>query len=41
VNANAARAAFDDMAEKWGAKYLAIVRLWDNALEEPIPFLAH
>jgi len=37
VNANAARAAFDDMAEKWGARYPAIVKLWDNAWEEFIP----
>jgi len=39
VNANAARAAFDDMAEKWGARYPAIVKLWENAWEEFIPFL--
>ncbi len=39
VNANAARAAFDDMAEKWGTRYPAIVKLWDNAWEEFIPFL--
>jgi len=39
ANADAARAAFDDMAEKWGARYPAIVKLWDNAWEEFIPFL--
>ena len=39
VNAAAARAAFDELAEKWGARYPAIVRLWDNAWEEFIPFL--
>jgi transposase-like protein len=39
VNATAARAAFDDLAEKWGTRYPAIVRLWDNAWEEFIPFL--
>ena len=39
VNAAAARAAFDDLAEKWGKKYGAIIRLWDNAWEEFIPFL--
>src|SRR5580765_2065637 len=31
VNATAARAAFDEMAERWGQRYPAIVRLWDNA----------
>jgi len=39
VNATAARAAFDDLVEKWGARYPAIVRLWDNAWQEFIPFL--
>jgi transposase-like protein len=39
VNAAAARAAFDELAEKWGARYPAIIRLWDNAWEEFIPFL--
>jgi putative transposase len=39
VNATAARAAFDDLAEKWGTRYPAIVRLWNNAWEEFIPFL--
>jgi transposase-like protein len=39
VNAAAARAAFNELAEKWGARYPAIVRLWDNAWEEFIPFL--
>ena len=38
-NPTAARAAFDDMAERWGTRYPAIVRLWDNAWEEFIPFL--
>jgi transposase-like protein len=41
VNATAARAAFDDLAEKWGARYPAIIRLWDNAWEEFIPFLEY
>ncbi|MFH9778755.1 IS256 family transposase [Streptomyces luteogriseus] len=35
----AARAAFDDLAENWGKRYPAIIRLWDNAWEEFIPFL--
>jgi transposase-like protein len=39
VNATAARAAFDELNEKWGKRYAAIVRLWDNAWEEFIPFL--
>jgi putative transposase len=39
VNATAARAAFDELAETWGQRYPAIVRLWDNAWNEFIPFL--
>src|SRR2546423_344144 len=39
VNAAAARAAFDELAEKWSARYPAVVRLWDNAWQEFIPFL--
>ncbi len=39
VNATAARAAFDDLAEKWAARYPAVIRLWDNAWAEFIPFL--
>jgi transposase-like protein len=39
VNATAARTAFDELAEKWGARYPAVVRLWDNAWAEFIPFL--
>ena len=39
VNATAARAAFDDLADKWGQRYPAVVRLWDNAWAEFIPFL--
>jgi transposase-like protein len=39
VNATAARAAFDDLAEKWGKRYPAVIRLWGNAWEEFIPFL--
>jgi putative transposase len=41
VNATAARVAFDELAEKWGARYPAVVRLWDNAWEEFIPFLEY
>ncbi|MBQ0905617.1 IS256 family transposase [Micromonospora sp. U21] len=39
VNATTARAAFDDLAEKWGGRYPAVIRLWDNAWAEFIPFL--
>jgi putative transposase len=39
VNAAAARAALDDLADKWGQRYGAIIRLWENAWEEFIPFL--
>ena len=39
VNATAARAAFDDLAETWGERYPAIVRLWDQAWTEFVPFL--
>jgi putative transposase len=39
INATAARAAFDELAEKWGQRYPAVIRLWDNAWAEFIPFL--
>lgn len=39
VNADAARAALEELSEKWGNKYAAIIRLWNNAWEEFIPFL--
>ena len=39
VNATAARTAFDELAETWGQRYPAIVRLWDNTWNEFIPFL--
>ena len=39
VNADAARAALDDLAEKWAQRYPAIIRLWNNAWEQFIPFL--
>jgi len=39
VNAEAARAALEELTEKWGPKYGAIIRLWNNAWEEFIPFL--
>jgi putative transposase len=37
--AAAARAAFEDMQDRWGAKYPAVIRLWSSAWEEFIPFL--
>ena len=36
---DAARDAFESLKEKWGARYPAIIRLWENAWEEFIPFL--
>jgi putative transposase len=39
VNADAALAALDDLDEKWGTKYRAMIRLWRNAWNEFIPFL--
>jgi putative transposase len=39
VNAEAARAAFEEFAAKWGGRYPAVIRLWNNAWEEFIPFL--
>jgi transposase-like protein len=39
VNATAARASFDDLVDTWGGRYPAVVRLWNNAWAEFIPFL--
>src|ERR1700728_1241603 len=39
VNADAARAALDELAGKWGKQYGAVIRLWENAWEQFIPFL--
>jgi len=39
VNAAAARDSFDQLVEQWGQRYPAIVKLWDNAWDEFIPFL--
>src|SRR6201987_1005874 len=39
VNAEAARAALGDLAERWGRQYGAVIRLWENAWNEFIPFL--
>jgi transposase-like protein len=37
VHATAARAALDELAEKWGHRYPAIIRLRENAWTEFIP----
>ena len=39
VNATAAKAALDELAERWGQQYPAIIRLWDNSWQELFPFL--
>jgi putative transposase len=39
VNDAAAGAALEELVERWGTRYPAIVRLWRNAWEEFIPFL--
>jgi putative transposase len=39
VNAAAARAALDELTAAWGKQYGAIIRLWENAWEQFIPFL--
>jgi putative transposase len=36
----AAKERFAEFVEAWGARYPAIVRLWDNAWAEFVPFLA-
>jgi len=38
-NATAALAALDELEEKWGTQYRAMIRLWRNAWNEFIPFL--
>ena len=37
----AARERFDELAGKWGDKYPAIIRLWQNAWAEFVPFLSY
>ncbi len=36
-----ARATLDDLADRWGKRYPAIIRLWNNARQEFIPFLEY
>lgn len=38
-NPDAALAALDDLEDKWGKQYRAMIRLWRNAWNEFIPFL--
>src|SRR4051812_32788389 len=38
-NPDAALAALDELEEKWGKKYGAMIRLWRNAWDEFVPFL--
>ena len=38
-NADAALTALDELDEKWGTQYRAMIRLWRNAWNEFIPFL--
>lgn len=40
-NAEAALAALDDLEEKWGKQYGAMIRLWRNSWEQFTPFLAY
>jgi putative transposase len=39
ATADAALAALDDLEEKWGGTYRAMIRLWRNAWTESVPFL--
>jgi putative transposase len=38
-NPGAARVVLDDLEQKWGSKYGAMIRLWRNAWDEFVPFL--
>ncbi len=41
ANETVARERFEELAEKWGARYPAIVKLWENAWAEFVPFLVY
>lgn len=38
---DAALDAFESLKETWGSRYPAIIKMWENAWEEFIPFLDH
>jgi putative transposase len=38
-NPDAAVVALDELEDKWGKKYAAMIRLWRNAWDEFVPFL--
>jgi putative transposase len=38
-NPDAALVALEELDEKWGKKYAAVIRLWRNAWSEFVPFL--
>ncbi len=40
-NADAARVALEELTEKWGRQYGAIIRLWENTWEEFTPFRSY
>jgi transposase-like protein len=40
-NPDAALTALDELEEKWGKKYGAVIRLWRNAWDEFTPFLGY
>ena len=37
----AAKAALEELAERWGERYPAVVKLWQNAWAEFVPFLSY
>jgi len=39
VSVNTAPSALDELAEKWGTKHAAIIRLWNDTWQESTPFL--
>lgn len=41
VSVDAAHAALDQLDQKWGKQYAAMIRLWRNSWEEFTPFLAY
>jgi putative transposase len=38
-NTKAARERFSEFGEKWGSKFPAIIRMWESAWTEFVPFL--